>query len=54
LDWELEQIYRYYWEAIKLGSQKVATADDADDPYVKVGAGLGWGRVYMLHHWQRL
>ncbi len=36
----------FVYGATKLGYQKVATADDADDPYVKVGAGLGWGRVY--------
>jgi len=39
-----EKLFAY--GATKLGYQKVATADDADDPYVKVGAGLGWGRVY--------
>jgi hypothetical protein len=36
----------FVYGATKLGYQKVATANDADDPYVKVGAGLGWGRVY--------
>jgi len=39
-----EKLFAY--GATKLGYQKVATADDADDPYVKVGAGMGWGRVY--------
>ena len=29
-----------------LGYRKGATADDADDPFVKVGAGAGYGRVY--------
>ena len=29
-----------------LGYRKVADADDADDPYVKVGTGVGYGRVY--------
>lgn len=36
----------FLYGATKLGYQKVATADDADDPYIKVGAGVGWGRVY--------
>jgi len=39
-----EKLFAY--GATKLGYRKVATADDADDPYVKVGAGIGWGRVY--------
>ncbi len=29
-----------------LGYRKGADADDADDPFVKVGAGAGYGRVY--------
>jgi hypothetical protein len=36
----------FVYGATKLGYQKVATADSADDPYAKVGAGAGWGRVY--------
>jgi len=39
-----EKLFAY--GATKLGYQKVATANEADDPYVKVGAGIGWGRVY--------
>ena len=30
----------------RLGYRKTASADDADDPYAEVGAGLGYGRVY--------
>ena len=29
-----------------LGYRKVAENDDADDPFVKIGAGAGYGRVY--------
>ncbi|NOZ90474.1 MAG: hypothetical protein GXO60_04210 [Epsilonproteobacteria bacterium] len=30
----------------RLGYQKATTSDDPDDPYIEVGAGLGYGRVY--------
>ncbi|CAA6801797.1 MAG: Unknown protein [uncultured Sulfurovum sp.] len=29
-----------------LGYRKQVTADEADDPFVKVGAGMGYGRMY--------
>jgi len=29
-----------------LGYRKQVTADDADDPYAKIGAGAGYGRMY--------
>jgi len=39
-----EQLFMY--GSGRLGYQKVAIADSADDPYAEIGAGVGYGRVY--------
>ena len=31
----------------KLGYQKLSTTSDASDPFVKIGAGMGYGRMYI-------
>ena len=36
----------FLYGSTDLGYRKTATADDADDPFVKVGAGVGYGRMY--------
>ncbi len=36
----------FYYGSGDLGYRKQVTSDDADDPYVKVGAGIGYGRMY--------
>ncbi len=37
----------YIYGDTKLGYQKLSTTSKASDPYVKVGAGLGYGRMYI-------
>ncbi|SFV51525.1 hypothetical protein MNB_SV-12-780 [hydrothermal vent metagenome] len=36
----------FVYGSTDLGYRKTKTADDADDPYFKVGAGAGYGRMY--------
>jgi len=36
----------FYYGSGDLGYRKQVTADSADDPYVKIGAGVGYGRMY--------
>jgi len=36
----------FIYGSTDLGYRKSPTADDADDPYAKVGAGVGYGRMY--------
>lgn len=36
----------FVYGAGDLGYRKQVTADDADDPYTKIGAGMGYGRMY--------
>jgi len=36
----------FYYGSADLGYRKQSTASSADDPYVKVGAGVGYGRMY--------
>jgi len=36
----------FYYGSGDLGYRKQVTSDDADDPYVKIGAGMGYGRMY--------
>ncbi len=36
----------FYYGSGDLGYRKQVTSNDADDPYVKIGAGMGYGRMY--------
>ena len=36
----------FLYGSTDLGYRKSATANDADDPFVKIGAGVGYGRMY--------
>ncbi len=36
----------FYYGSADLGYRKQVTSDNADDPYVKIGAGVGYGRMY--------
>jgi len=36
----------FYYGSGDLGYRKQVTSDDADDPYLKIGAGMGYGRMY--------
>ncbi len=36
----------FYYGSADLGYRKQETSDSADDPYVKIGAGVGYGRMY--------
>jgi len=36
----------FVYGSTDVGYRKTETADDADDPYFKVGAGVGYGRMY--------
>ena len=37
----------YLYGDTKLGYQKLSTTSKASDPFVKVGAGVGYGRIYI-------
>ena len=37
----------YFYGDTKLGYQKLSTTSSASDPYVEVGAGVGYGRMYI-------
>ncbi len=36
----------FYYGSGDLGYRKQVTSDSADDPYIKIGAGVGYGRMY--------
>jgi hypothetical protein len=36
----------FAYGSVDAGYRKQSTADDADDPFCKIGAGIGYGRVY--------
>jgi hypothetical protein len=36
----------FYYGSGDLGYRKQVTSNDADDPFVKIGAGVGYGRMY--------